>query len=77
MASRMPRRLSEGVTPGSATQRARRAARLWLGVGIAGAFLVWHFQRRAELYILCGLFGTWGVALLSTQRTRARGCLQH
>jgi maltose/moltooligosaccharide transporter len=55
--------LSESVTPGSAANARARGA-LWLGVGIAGAFLVWHFHRRAELYILCSLFGVWGAALL-------------
>ncbi len=55
--------LSEGVMPGDARHAASRAA-LWLGVGFLGAFLVWYFQRRAELYILCGLFGGWGAALL-------------
>jgi maltose/moltooligosaccharide transporter len=55
--------LAEGVTPGSAANASGRGA-LWLGVGIAGALLVWYFQRRAELYILCGLFGCWGVALI-------------
>ena len=55
--------LSAGVTPGSAVNARARGA-LWLGVGIAGALLVWHFERRAELYILCGLFGAWGAALL-------------
>jgi maltose/moltooligosaccharide transporter len=55
--------LSEGVTPGSAARASARGT-LWLGVGIAGAVLVWYFQRRAELYILCGLFGGWGAALL-------------
>jgi len=54
---------AEGVTPGSTAHATGRGV-LWLGVGIAGAFLVWHFQRRAELYILCGLFGAWGAALL-------------
>jgi len=55
--------IAEGVTPGSTAHATGRGA-LWLGVGIAGALLVWHFQRRAELYILCGLFGAWGAALL-------------
>jgi maltose/moltooligosaccharide transporter len=55
--------LAEGVAPGSTAHATGRGA-LWLGVGIAGALLVWHFQRRAELYILCGLFGAWGAALL-------------
>jgi maltose/moltooligosaccharide transporter len=55
--------LAEGVTPGSGSNATGRGL-LWLGVGIAGAILVWHFQRRAELYILCGLFGVWGAALL-------------
>ncbi len=55
--------LAEGVTPGSAANASGRGV-LWLGVGIAGALLVWYFQRRAELYILCGLFGGWGAALL-------------
>jgi maltose/moltooligosaccharide transporter len=55
--------LSEGVTPGSASRASARGT-LWLAVGIAGAVLVWYFQRRAELYILCGLFGGWGAALL-------------
>jgi maltose/moltooligosaccharide transporter len=54
---------AEGVSPGS-TANARGRGALWLGVGIAGAFLVWRFERRAELYILCGLFGAWGAALL-------------
>jgi maltose/moltooligosaccharide transporter len=54
---------AEGVSPGS-TANARGRGALWLGVGIAGAFLVWRFERRAELYILCGLFGSWGAALL-------------
>ncbi|HEV7606793.1 MAG TPA: MFS transporter [Steroidobacteraceae bacterium] len=64
--------LSEGVTPGSAAHAKRRGA-LWFGVGIAGALLVWHFQRRAELYILCGLFGAWGVALLSNAASTGEG----
>jgi maltose/moltooligosaccharide transporter len=55
--------LSEGVTPGSAANAGARGV-LWLGVGLAGALLVWHFARRPELYILCGLFGAWGAALL-------------
>jgi maltose/moltooligosaccharide transporter len=55
--------LAESVTPGSGSNAIGRGL-LWLGVGMAGAFLVWHFQRRAELYILCGLFGVWGAALL-------------
>lgn len=55
--------IAEGVTPGSTAHATGRGA-LWLGVGIAGALLVWNFQRRAELYILCGLFGAWGAALL-------------
>jgi maltose/moltooligosaccharide transporter len=54
---------SEAVVPGGAAHATSRGA-LWFGVGIAGALLVWYFQRRAELYILCGLFGGWGVALL-------------
>jgi maltose/moltooligosaccharide transporter len=54
---------AEGVSPGS-TANARGRGALWLGIGIAGAFLVWRFERRAELYILCGLFGSWGAALL-------------
>jgi len=64
--------LSAGVTPGSARNATARGA-LWLGVGIVGAFLVWHFQRRAELYILCGLFGAWGAALLSNAASAGEG----
>ena len=52
--------------------RSTRGA-LWLGVGIAGALLVWYFDRRAELYILCGLFGAWGVALLSNAASVGEG----
>jgi maltose/moltooligosaccharide transporter len=54
---------AEGVIPGSADNATARGA-LWLGVGVVGALLVWYFHRRAELYILCGLFGGWGAALL-------------
>jgi len=54
---------AEGVTPGSTAHATGRGA-LWLGVGVAGGLLVWYFQRRPELYILCGLFGVWGTALL-------------
>jgi maltose/moltooligosaccharide transporter len=64
--------LAEGVTPGSARNAKSRGA-LWLGVGIAGALLVWHFQRRAELYILCGLFGVWGAALLTNAASAGEG----
>jgi maltose/moltooligosaccharide transporter len=64
--------LAEGVTPGSATNAKSRGA-LWLGVGIAGALLVWNFQRRAELYILCGLFGVWGAALLTNAASAGEG----
>ena len=60
---------SEGVTPGSTAHASGRGL-LWLGVGIAGAWLVWHFERRAELYILCGLFGAWGAALLLNRGAR-------
>jgi maltose/moltooligosaccharide transporter len=55
--------LSEGVTPGSATNASSRGA-LWLGVGVIGALVVWRFALRQELYVLCGLFAVWGVALL-------------
>ena len=64
--------LAEGVTPGSAIHAKQRGA-LWLGVGIAGALLVWYFHRRAELYILCGLFGAWGLALLSNAASAGEG----
>ncbi|HEY6126082.1 MAG TPA: MFS transporter [Steroidobacteraceae bacterium] len=63
---------SEGVVPGGAAHAASRGA-LWLGVGIAGALLVWHFERRAELYILCGLFGGWGLALLLNRARSSDG----
>ena len=67
-------------TPARRRRRARqhrsRGGRgaLWLGVGIAGALLVWYFQRRAELYILCGLFGVWGAALLINGARAGEGC---
>jgi maltose/moltooligosaccharide transporter len=54
---------SEAVTPGSTAHATARGV-MWLGAGLAGAFLVWHFERRDELYILCGLFAAWGTALL-------------
>ncbi len=63
--------ITAGVEPGSSAGAARGA--LWLGVGIAGAFLVWHFHRRAELYILCGLFGGWGAALLINRGSAGEG----
>jgi maltose/moltooligosaccharide transporter len=55
--------LSEGVSAGSAA-RARPRGALWTGVGLLGAALVWQFGLRQELYVLCGLFIAWGVALL-------------
>jgi len=64
--------VAEGITPGSAAHARARGA-LWLGVGVAGALLVWYFQRRAELYILCGLFGVWGAALLSNAASTGEG----
>jgi maltose/moltooligosaccharide transporter len=64
--------LAAGVAPGSAAHAKARGA-LWLGVGIAGAVLVWYFQRRSELYILCGLFGVWGAALLFNAASAGEG----
>ena len=55
--------LSEGVTPGSA-RHARPRGALWAATGALGAWLVWHFALEKELYVLCGLFGSWGLALL-------------
>jgi maltose/moltooligosaccharide transporter len=55
--------LAEAVTPGGAAHARMRGA-MWFALGVVGAFLVWHFERRAELYILCGLLGAWGAALL-------------
>ncbi|MEO8016905.1 MAG: MFS transporter [Pseudomonadota bacterium] len=55
--------LSEGVTPGSA-RHARTRGALWAGAGALGAYVVRDFALEQELYVLCGLFGAWGVALL-------------
>jgi maltose/moltooligosaccharide transporter len=68
MASPTPRRLPKACTPGSAAH-ARHAARCGLRRH-RRRVLVWYFHRRAELYILCGLFGAWGAALLSTRERR-------
>jgi maltose/moltooligosaccharide transporter len=54
---------SAGVEPGQGTGGRGRGL-LWLVVGLAGAFLVWHFQLDKALYILGGLFAGWGLALL-------------
>jgi maltose/moltooligosaccharide transporter len=55
--------LSEAVTPGSSTNAQMRGA-LWAAAGALGAFLVWHFALEKQLFVLCGLFGAWGLALL-------------
>jgi maltose/moltooligosaccharide transporter len=55
--------LAEGVTPGSSAN-VRGWGALWLAVGITGAWLVWNRALRQELFILCGMIGVWGLALL-------------
>jgi maltose/moltooligosaccharide transporter len=54
---------SEGVEPGQAA-RGRMRGLLWLAVGIAGVFCIWRFELHKPLYILAGLFTTWGLLLL-------------
>jgi maltose/moltooligosaccharide transporter len=48
---------------------------LWLVVGLAGAYGVWHFQLDKALYILGGLFAGWGLALLLFAGSRAEWLL--
>jgi maltose/moltooligosaccharide transporter len=55
--------LAEGVEPGSAVNPVGRGV-VWLSVGAAGFALVQSFGLRQELFILCGLFAFWGIALL-------------
>jgi maltose/moltooligosaccharide transporter len=55
--------LAEGVAPGTSAN-VRRWGALWLALGSVGAWLVWSFALRQELYILCGMIGVWGLALL-------------
>ena len=48
--------------------RARRRGAVWLLLGIAAAFCVWHFALEKALYILAGGFAAWGLALLVIRR---------
>ncbi len=54
---------SAGVEPGQSV-RGRWRGLLWLAVGVAGILCVWRFALHPPLYILGGLFATWGLLLL-------------
>jgi maltose/moltooligosaccharide transporter len=55
--------LAAGVAPGTSAN-VRRWGALWLVLGSVGAWCVWSFALRQELFILCGMIGIWGLALL-------------
>jgi maltose/moltooligosaccharide transporter len=61
---------SVAVEPGQAMHKQLRGV-AWLLVGGAGAFAVWHFQLDKPLYILGGLFATWGLLLTLFGGSRA------
>jgi maltose/moltooligosaccharide transporter len=61
---------SAGVEPGQGIGGRRRGL-LWLVVGLALAYGVWHFRLDKALYILGGLFAGWGLALLLFSGSRA------
>jgi maltose/moltooligosaccharide transporter len=65
---------TELVEPGSAS-RAKLRGLLWLIAGIAGAYAVWWFGLKKELYILASGFAAWGLALLIFAGRPATGLL--
>jgi maltose/moltooligosaccharide transporter len=54
---------SATVEPGQSTKGGLRGL-LWLVIGAAGAWAVWHFGLKKELYVLTSGFAVWGLALL-------------
>ena len=66
--------LTEGVEPGSAYRAGVRGL-VWAVVGGLGLMLVWRFALDRMLYVLGGLFATWGLLLLLSTALRPDGLL--
>jgi maltose/moltooligosaccharide transporter len=54
---------AEVTEPGSATGAQLKGAP-WAVAGLVGAFVVYKLGLSRDLYLLCGMFTVWGVALL-------------